>query len=284
MRRPVSRSLSRVWRGGRTASREITFIVVGVLIALGANSWWEGRQDRDRTTEYLLRLAEDLNLSRDAMEATDESRRSVVDGTRGVMRLLRAGPTGENVDSLRATLGWIAVFNMTPVHDGTYQEMMATGALRLLRSDSLRAALRAYESALAYHRVAEAFSLQQYHGRVEPFLAREVVYSDVAALGYRTALGASPFAHDYRPLFRNVELWNIASLKLESELFLEFTARRLSEALEEAHRLVVAELARIDPALADAAAKRATTGGAPVRADLEGFLEGQADGKLRGHP
>jgi hypothetical protein len=273
---PMRLSRLRLLVRGKHAFREIAFIVVGVLIALGANSWWEDRRDRAVATEYLLRLSEDLSATRAQLAEAEESGERVVGHTRAVLRLLRAGPGPESVDSLRAALGWVAVWNVMQVHNGTYEEMLASGTLRLLRSDSLRAALRAYQAALEYHQGAERYAMQLYHGRIEPFLTRHVVYSDVAALGYRAALEPSPFEHDYRALFRSVELWNLASLKLETELFLRFTGRELHTALGEAQRLVLKELRGIDPALADVAAEGAEPGRALDADDLRRFLEAEA--------
>ena len=120
---------------------ELAVIVAGVLIALGANSWWEHGQEQRRAKEYLERLLVDL-------QATERQIRSAIAGdtknfesaSRVVDRAYRGRfpPT----DSLELPTGYHYFHPLT----GTLTALVQGGDLRLLDSDTLRFELVEYSS------------------------------------------------------------------------------------------------------------------------------------------
>lgn len=135
----VDRAASRVARFGR----DIVVIIVGVLIALGFDSWSGTRADRRLEQEYLHRLERDLRAD-SAMLAAQRAR--AVAGERAARALERLLLTDEEVaDSVvalllsDATRGAFLVANSP-----TISELQSTGKLRVLRDEELRDALLTY--------------------------------------------------------------------------------------------------------------------------------------------
>ena len=132
----------------RRAILEIAIIVVGVLIALGADNWNSTRIDRGIEAEYLQRLAVDVSynaelagsiigalerklLQLDYLAEILSEEESVVDAT-SVVVAIGAG----------ADLGWtFPRFRTT-----TFEEMQSTGRLGLVRDVAVRAALIEYDT------------------------------------------------------------------------------------------------------------------------------------------
>jgi hypothetical protein len=120
---------------------ELAVIVAGVLIALGADSWWEQRQERRRAEEYLQQLLVDFQKTERGLRSaiagdtkTFESASRVIDRAyRG-----RFPPT----DSLELPTGYHFFLPQT----GTLTAVVQGGDLRLLDSDTLRFELVAYSS------------------------------------------------------------------------------------------------------------------------------------------
>ena len=131
---------------------EILIIVVGVLIALGIDSWNNNRIDRNIEAEYLFRLAEDAAYNADqgievikALErkrarldqlakiASNSQTTGMVD-SKTVLALIGAG----------TDLGW----SFPDFRTNTFDELTTTGRLSLIQDIELRTAITNYDAGL----------------------------------------------------------------------------------------------------------------------------------------
>lgn len=147
----------RPYASWRRDIREIALIVVGVLIALTGNAWWQERQDRAAEHRILAEmrstLAADLAALRDGERSLRETRTNV----RRLLVVLRGRPVYS--DSLDAYFGRAystGAFVMP--NASVYQALKARG-LDLVSDDSLRFAIsNVYESGYAWLRWADDFN------------------------------------------------------------------------------------------------------------------------------
>jgi hypothetical protein len=134
--------------GWRTALREFLVIVAGVLAALGAQAWWEGRQEREREQEYLHQLLADV---RENEHRLNDAIREDSAGAHALSRVMRAMQAPEPLPAADSLLAWIlragAASDFQPL-TGTSGALLMTGDLRLVRNDTLRARLVAYSATL----------------------------------------------------------------------------------------------------------------------------------------
>ncbi len=127
---------------------EILIIVVGVLIALGVDSWNDRRIDRDLEAEYLGRLRDELqwNVERAADIAAGLSRKLSL---LTQIAEISGNPQSHQVSSgsVVAALGSGVEFGWTmpSFRVGTFEELRSTGNLGLIRNVELRAALGDYD-------------------------------------------------------------------------------------------------------------------------------------------
>lgn len=127
----------------RWFAAEFMVVVTGVLVALALGAWWQERDNRQREAAYLLQLVADLATTEQEL---GEVREFHIQGALAAARVGHAfwklePPT---LDELAADL-W-RPFRSTrerPVL-GTINALIATGDLRLIRSDALRTELTAY--------------------------------------------------------------------------------------------------------------------------------------------
>jgi hypothetical protein len=157
--------------GWRSTLREFAIIVAGVLAALGAQAWWENRQERERERAYLAQvLAETRENEERLAEAIAEDSVAGIYTDRVMVALEGPGPAPP-ADSLVRWIGQAGrASDFQPV-TGAYRALLGTGDLRLVRNDSLRAVMVAYAAALD----SESARLQQYRGVIldaVPGLAR----------------------------------------------------------------------------------------------------------------
>lgn len=150
----------------RAALRELVIIVAGVLGALAGQAWWEARRDGIREQEYLRQLLVDTRENERRVDLALRDDRVTQAALRRLARALYTGTPTSNRDSALALLT-APVFsssNFEPL-TGTYGALISSGDLRLIRTDSLRAAIVAYGSQLEYEQRMLAFYLQQAFGQ-----------------------------------------------------------------------------------------------------------------------
>ena len=120
---------------------ELAVIVAGVLIALGADSWWERRQERRQAEVYLRQLLVDFRETERRLQNTITGDSTTFQlASRVVDRAIRGQfpPT----DSLELPTGYHFFRPVT----GTLTALVQGGDLRLLDGDTLRFELVTYSS------------------------------------------------------------------------------------------------------------------------------------------
>ncbi len=110
---------------------QLGVIVVGVLVALSADAWWQDREEGVREITYLRALQEELAQAETALGASirHDSANVAIDTafTRQLMADLEVEPYGFTV-----------VFTTNRVPTGTLDALTRTGEIHLIRSDRLR--------------------------------------------------------------------------------------------------------------------------------------------------
>ncbi len=120
---------------------ELAVIVAGVLIALGADSWWEARQERQQARAYLEQLLSDFHENERQLGNAMEADGRTLEKAFGVVGRAFRGEF-PSADSLDLPTGYHYFQPLT----GTLTALVEGGDLRLLESDSLRFALVEYAS------------------------------------------------------------------------------------------------------------------------------------------
>ena len=118
---------------------EFVVIVVGVLVALGLESWWQGRQERVLEAEYLESLQTELRRNLASIESVSdvsELKRSWLERARII---LEAGLVADSAGIfLEGALQGSGVPVVPQVSDAVFQDLVSTGRLALIRDDLKR--------------------------------------------------------------------------------------------------------------------------------------------------
>lgn len=134
--------------GWKRSLGELILIVAGVLIALAATAWWEGRKDRERERVWLRQLRSDVRVNEQRIDRAIENNRAWVAQLahfRGAVAAfgLREGSPSPPGDSLRTWSNGFSFDDLEPL-TGTYTALIQSGDLQLLHDDSLRFRVIAY--------------------------------------------------------------------------------------------------------------------------------------------
>lgn len=119
---------------------EAVAIIASILIAFALDAWWDGRELAEREDWYMESLERDFLENRESLEYIIQVQNEVMES---IQKLILFGATGvpaldaDSVVSLaRLVFGNINI-GFSPSL-GTYQELLNTSSLQVIRSDSLR--------------------------------------------------------------------------------------------------------------------------------------------------
>jgi hypothetical protein len=124
---------------------EVSIIVLGVLIALAVDSWRQDQEERQIETEYLRRLAADLEVNRGRILGYQEFHRNVLANAEAVYPLIKGTATHVQDTTELIVRAYQATRHVLPDYvDDTFEELKSAGNLRLIRNQQVRMSLLAY--------------------------------------------------------------------------------------------------------------------------------------------
>ena len=128
---------------------ETLIIVLGVLIAFAVNDYWSDRQDRELELQYLKRLHADLKSDEawasDSFEYTIARKMAALDAIAPVVR--GREPVPEDMETFLENVTHGGIAGAAPnyfVNATTFEDLKATGNLRLIRDTAMRSKLNDY--------------------------------------------------------------------------------------------------------------------------------------------
>lgn len=174
--RTMARFLQRV--NFPQAIAEVSLIAFGIIAAFAVQAWWENKQDRDAELAYLISLQQDFIANRQNFVGNINSISTVIGNINTVFSILADSNANGLPDSFSKTLGHAYfVYTTTPV-TGTYDDMVNSGNLRLIESESLRNQLAQFVSVVEQVRYAEQSQDEGFRTIQTPFINRYLITTD----------------------------------------------------------------------------------------------------------
>ncbi len=146
---------------------EFVVIVLGVLVALTADAWRDTRAERAEELEYLDALEQDFTENQGLLATHIEDAERIRDAN---LSLLDTDYTRASREEVRLLLvDALLIVQFRPVM-ATYQDMVNSGDIRLLSSDSLRVALARFESRAAIQNEVSGWAWDHWIAYEEPLM------------------------------------------------------------------------------------------------------------------
>jgi hypothetical protein len=207
---------------------ELVLVVAGILLALAIDGWVNDAHDRKSETVYLEFLARDIQEIRQRAELQIEFERNQIETGAKAYGALSALDPATNKVELRRLLGTLSVRQTLILSSATYNQMVSSGHLQLIRNKTFRDSLvRYFDRMERIERVAERnnrdlidlvytpflmragisvdnestepnASLSQASRIVDEYLGKEIVYPE------DRVLSESPDADSWNDIRRNV--------------------------------------------------------------------------------
>jgi len=119
-------------------------IVISILLAFGIDAWWDATLERGLEREYLTRLEADLESGRTRIDLYGTRFSDVADAVEQLIgRLASSAPIPDTTElvALAVKAGRTGFSSDFLTYDATYQELLSTGNLGVIRDADLRQAL-----------------------------------------------------------------------------------------------------------------------------------------------
>lgn len=188
-------------------------VVAGVFVGMQAQAWNESRHDRVQERMYIERLTRDFTAIEERTTFASDKWQAVVDASRRLLSDVdEFNATGRNTRAqgeILSDLNQIQGTRIPAPRAATFVELLSTGEIRVLRDDTLRDALLAYDTQTQYALIAynvlvdrtrEANISVTTHAEIALPDTLENIYRDPDRAGY-SALDFRAFARD--PATRN---------------------------------------------------------------------------------
>ena len=184
---------------------EALAIIASILLAFAIDAWWDDRRDRITERNYLASLrqeiAEGINLGLENLERREETikaHETLIQQTQGAAR----APESELYELI--SYASLPIQYIPP--RSVFNDIVASGATLLIRSDELRLALAEFDQGIRWLERTDDSSWSVWENRLQPLLEGRVPRVERLRQGLRNSLwGDVPFGESlHKPDFEGV--------------------------------------------------------------------------------
>lgn len=221
------------------ATRDFLVLVIGILVALWVDAWWQDRQDRDEERQALLGLQEEFRVNQSYLKGVFESLGEMESAAR---RLLTIGgkelSEAEAQSARRDVQAFFGLWTFSPT-SGSLTALINSGKLGLIRNTDLRTRLAGWQGLVLDYKEEENAVMRIINSDLEPQLRRK---GGPTFLLRESAPGR--FEGSFAPMVRDLEFMNTVSVVVYWSTGAIDEAKDVDTATEEVLRLIEQELAR----------------------------------------
>jgi len=120
---------------------ELVVIILGVFVALAADSWWGGRAEHVRMQRNLVALGQDLATAKREIQVSIKNDSISLAMSERALALLQTEGTGRSEARSLVTDTLLSSIDVARIPYGTLRFLVTSGDVRLVRDDSTRGQL-----------------------------------------------------------------------------------------------------------------------------------------------
>lgn len=167
---------------------ELLVIVIGIYLAFALEEYGEKKADKELELKYLNQLLAEAKSNQVELNADQNARRE----QRELFGYLLENSNRQvGADTLREATRQLLVNRLFSPTDAVYQDLVSSGNLKLIQSDSIRKTIIHYKQRLARAPVTEAVEERLIEDKIEPYLLDKQVLSLLEPLNEIDAINIS---------------------------------------------------------------------------------------------
>ena len=153
---------------------ELIIIVIGIYIAFQLENGREDKKVEALEKKYLEQLLEEAKINQNELKADQDARRLQIQFLR---KLLDTPNRQVDADTLRAAMDYLLMVRIFSITDAVYEDLVSSGNLGIIESDTIKSVLLNYRRALSRVPVTEQSDIKLIEDHLEPYLINKQVLS-----------------------------------------------------------------------------------------------------------
>ena len=199
---------------------EAAAIVISIIIAFAIDAWWDERQERQAELDYLIALQKDFSETRERLENQVDRVSSLFSQVDQVLGVIADTESAKLPDSFSSMVGAAYAIPRPVTVTGTYEDMVNSGNLQLIRNEELRLAMAKFMSILEIMNFRSELNLQTFWSLHAPFVNEYLLFDEFAwhdnaienAVGEIKYVAGPPIKHSFElnvEAIKTQEFWNL---------------------------------------------------------------------------
>lgn len=193
---------------------EIFLVIVGILIALQVNNQNSKRLEDEKIRSYYERIIEDIDETISSIENHTVNNDSIITNLIALLEILKNNDLSK-IEEFKYHIGYLGTAWSLELSYPVITEFINEGYVSKIKSAEIKENFYQFKLASAYIMRSSKYLTDQYQNIIEPFIIKNMNYSEVALPSYTKLVVAGGPKTNVNDLFENMELWNILTLKLE---------------------------------------------------------------------
>lgn len=200
------------------ASGEALLLLLGVLLALAGQAWWEARVERETISEYADNLLLEVNENETGLRRLVEQHDKYVNAGTSLLNEMRKKRSTCSMASIREQISILVYFGDFRPTTAALDNLVGAGGLGLLENSELRFAILKYAQSVSDHNLVQAEQADFFHQFFVPFLSKNVpllefeYIKNIPNLPTQSALKFDPC-----PLINSMEFENLTVRRIAAE-------------------------------------------------------------------
>jgi hypothetical protein len=202
----------------RQAAGESLILLLGVLLALGGQAWWEARLEQQLVRGYVANLLVELESNRAGLERIIEGHKANVERGAALVRMIEGDAQGIAADAMLPPLSELTLFSDFRPATAALDNLVGAGGLGLFQDAGLQLAVSKYGQALEDHHVLQAELAQFQLNHFMVFLREQVPLLETRFSNRMPEpKPASKFEFDPVTLANSLQFENLLLTRIRSE-------------------------------------------------------------------
>lgn len=222
---------------------EIALVMIGILLALQVNIWNENRKERQAIKRGYSSIIEEIDLNIKRAYGFIHRDSLLISDHRRSLNILDKNQL-DSIDVLKKLIGSTATTWGNRYTFPALEEFLRLDHISSITNTQIKENFVQFTDLIEATKGGDAYNRKQYTESIEPFIVRNINYTDIAHESFSDFLVNGGPKTNFTALFNDLSLWNIITLKLETlsvqkdstKKFIEFMTehkKALQKSLEE---------------------------------------------------
>lgn len=220
----------------KQAAGEAFLLLIGVLLALGGQAWWEDRVERRTASEYGDNLLIELRQTEDGARRIIKKHDEFVAAGAAVLHGLQESQSAESMMLMRKHVSRLGFYSDFRPATSALNNLLGAGGLGLIKSKELQLAISRYAQSIEDHNILQAELVEFNLLSFVPFLSDRIPLLDINFITGSDAPhlpSESRFEFDPASLTESLQFENLVVRRVSGELDAKLFALRLLDRIDE---------------------------------------------------